>query len=82
MAFRAKRETRGGLAKSKGYNIYTFSFIKDTDFWQVNMLARQTRHLFGKHFVHFVILNFESAMDEMLHYEGKATLKHFFNNPP
>ena len=28
------------------------------------MLARQTRHLFGKHVVHFVILNFESAMDE------------------
>ena len=29
-AFRAKRETRGGLAKSKGYNVYIFSFIKGT----------------------------------------------------
>ena len=38
-AFRAKRETRGGLAKSKGYNVYIFSFIKGTDSWQVKILA-------------------------------------------
>ena len=55
-AFRAKRQTRGGLAKSKGYNVYIFSFIEGTDSWQVKILARQTRNLFGKHFVHFVIL--------------------------
>ena len=68
--------------KSKGYDIYIFSFMKDTDFWQVKILARQTRNLFGKHFVHFIILNFASAIDEMFHYEARATLKRFFNSPP
>ena len=63
----ARSARRGEVWRKVRATTYIFFLLEGTP-----MLARQTRNLFGKHFVYFVILNFESAMDEMLHYEAEA----------